>query len=328
MKSNTEYKGFKTESTYDPFGNLIVWLPFGIAGNVLHDTEGSYTLSRSSLESAENNISLAGIPVTWWHDDEMLTPEFQSASSLGVCTGVWREKTPGVFEAQAKISSPQMIKAIEAKHSFETSPGYLTWNEGEDRYFNHIAIIPPGYAKGGREMTLKTESEKRDHRSDTLVHKTLNTNNNLMTTETPIDSLAIAEAVITAMKTESETLKDLISTARTEGYESGLLQGSKEAGLRIRAESIELEIEDDCEFGVMVNALISQYLPMLTTTGMTESQTYALAEAAMCVAESKKKPGEVAEVKIETPKSLTIESNVTKTEATTPVVKKLSNFLL
>lgn len=130
------------------------------------------------------------------------------------------------------------------------------------------------------------------------------------------------------MKTESETMKDLISAARTEGYEAGMLQGSKEAALRIRAESIELEVEPNSEFNVMVNALISQYLPMLATTGMTESQTYALAEAAMCVAESKKKPEKESEVKIETPKSLTIESNPNKVESTSAPAKKPSNFLL
>lgn len=343
MKSNTEYKGFKTECSYDPFGNLLVWLPFGIAGNVLEDTEGSYTLSRSSLESTMNNISLAGIPVTWWHDDQMLTPDFKPEAPLGTCTGLWREKTPGIFEVQAMISDLKMIAAIEAKQSFETSPGYITWNAGEDRYYNHIAIIPPGYAKGGRAMTVKTESmqigsdkqlgsdtqlgsENTQLGSDTLVHKKLN--NNSMTTETPINTSEIAEAVIAAMKTESESMKDLISAARIEGYQSGLLQGSKEAALRIRAESIELKVEDNCEFDVMVNALIAQYLPMLSTTGMTEAQTYALAEAAVCIAESKKKPEEIStEVKIETPKSLTIESNPVKIESTS-VAKKPSNFLL
>lgn len=303
----------------DAFDNLVVWLPYGIAGNKVegYGPHDDYVITREMLEDADNNSTLAGLDVTHLHPEQGLITPDNPAPVVGNCTGRYRDND-GVFEVEAIIKNADVIKMIRSNDLTETSAAYVESLDGSKRIYNQIALVPTGYARNGRAMRIKLESIPI----------------NPLTPMTPEQMLELTENIVNTLKTESTSLKELISQARQEGLEEGMQIGALHAGLIIKAESFGIK-EENAE--ATARSLISKYLPKLESVEVTNAQLFAFADAALAVAHSmaEKKEEvteatvEVEDIKIESmkvPSGLTIDvpgGTVNKKSAI-----KTSNFLL
>lgn len=274
-----KYLGFATRPKYDTFGNLIVWLPFGIAGQEIkaYKQWDTYTITRQELEDLDNNSTLAGLDVVVGHPEQPLITPDARYPVVGTCTGRWRESTPSVFEVEARIFDSAAIKWVEQQKLVETSAGYVETSPGV-RIYNHLALVAKGLARGGRQMTIKFESESE-----------------IKTKMTEQEIKDLADTVVAKMRTEAKEAEEYLADVKTEAYNAGLQRGEKQAKLVLRAERAGIKIE--AEYAKTVQGALSTYLPSLSKLeccGMSEEVLDAYMEASLVAAEgmSSKKEAE------------------------------------
>jgi hypothetical protein len=146
--------------TFDVFGFPHIWVPFGLAGDILNrDGSVAYTVRLESILNEESINTLSGTPVYIYHPDitgGLVNPDnIENTKTVGVCTDTYR-LVEGGGEVLVKLIDSRTHKEILDKKITCVSPGYIT--KGNIRHYNHIALLPPGLARGGDKMAIKLES--------------------------------------------------------------------------------------------------------------------------------------------------------------------------
>lgn len=148
----------KVNKLKDSWGFPFVWLPFGKPGTV-NGEDGDYQVTSKEIQNLQSIGTLAGLPVYLFHPDEpVVNPaNIEDTKPLGVLTDKYRFTSDGGGEILARLYSYETLEKINQGEITETSPVYKVI-EGV-RIFNHIAILPPGYARGGSKMEIKVEGK-------------------------------------------------------------------------------------------------------------------------------------------------------------------------
>lgn len=294
----------------DIWGNLIVWLPIAIPQTLNPIGRSSYTVIESDIKDARSLAQLAGTPIHIFHPNHrssrspVISPN-NSEGVIGVALGGKdniRNRSDGGVEVKVKITDQGAMNRILSGELTEVSAGY-TIHEGF-RQYNHLALVPPGYAVNGRGMTIQLES-------------------NIITTkmnETEIKTLATAvmEALMSHMAkeecTEAENAMKLESLTKA-AYDSAIA----DAKYILIAESNDIKAKDakDAKAQLIIkafpahtdettaaltleslNALVDVALPLLSSAKTNESEVKKVAKTAAVVLESNSSADEDMKEKI------------------------------
>ena len=207
---------------YDTWGNLIVWLPVGKPCTITDDTH-TYTIDANSIADYRSLKTAVGLPICVGHPKEPIAPN-KPAKTVGNSLGETRSTPEGGVEIECKITDATTIEQIATKQLVEVSPCYVKGNDGI-RIYNHLAVLPKGYARGGAQMAIRFEG------SDTpLIKKNM----------TPEDISSICEGMKTMFQSmeksemeskkameESEmeskkSMEEACKESKMEGYSEGL----------------------------------------------------------------------------------------------------------
>jgi hypothetical protein len=278
---------------YDIFGNMIVWLPFGTPTIIEDYGHGSYIVTRQQIENIESNRTLAGIDITVWHPTDsdgnqtFVTPENYNDVTVGTSIGEYRI-VDNVGEVKCLIKNSLAQDLIKSGSIEETSPCYVQDAEG-NRLYNHICMIPNGYARGGRTMLIKTEGINKMEIEKIAEMASVKT----------VEAIKImmAEGDDHEAKFEAQLAK-----AKLEGYQEGLSAGKyiTFAG-KIGYEGSDIE-------AAKAHILTTKF-PKKSFEGIEESTKATFLEAAMCMVpdeEEEKKEAKNCESKL--PVEVKIES--------------------
>jgi hypothetical protein len=151
----------------DYWGNGLVWLPFGKAGDVKPSNDGrpGYQVNKDDILAEGSIATLDGIPVYVGHPASVLANNQNPA--VGVCLGQWRESADGLGgEVLAKITDKTVLSAIESGELVETSPTYVKVDG--IRVFNHIGLFKTGMARG-TDMTIQSEGQSAAKDTDASI---------------------------------------------------------------------------------------------------------------------------------------------------------------
>jgi hypothetical protein len=151
---------FPSDKTYpsgvDAWGFPTAWVPFGKAGEVQFPNCVK-NITYDELFIQESLDTLPGKPVYYFHPGAVTPDNFDKFPIVGITTDIYRVSKDGLGgEVLVRITKPEIYQAIVEEAITESSPGY-----GEPlgyRDYNHIAIVPPGYARGGDKMKIELES--------------------------------------------------------------------------------------------------------------------------------------------------------------------------
>jgi phage FluMu protein gp41 len=202
---------------FDNWGNLIVWLPIGKPCTIT-DPDRQYTVTSRDISDYRSIKTAIGLPIYVGHPDVAITPK-NNLPSVGTALSDIRETPEGGVEIECKITDDETIARVVNRELTEVSPGYDVL-EGV-RVYNHLAIIPDGYAKGGRQMQIQLESLDRPIAAiDPIDNPTINKNNMSLTAE---DITAITEAMGSYFK-KMEAVEAVEEAAKCEGFKEGLSQ--------------------------------------------------------------------------------------------------------
>lgn len=284
---------------YDHWGNLVVWLPIGKPCTIT-DPDRQYTVTARDISDFRSIKTAIGLPIYIGHPPETITPQ-NNVPSVGTTLSDIRETPEGGVEIECKITDDDAIKAIVNMELTEVSPGYDTI-EGGIRIYNHLAIIPDGYAKGGRQMQIQLESHPKPI-------ATINPDINKIMSLTAEDITAISEAATAAMGSyfkKMESTDEALEAAKCEGIQEGISQAkwltiAREKGY-VGGDTLEARAH-----------ILKESYPTIETEKMSADTIEGLLIAATVIKESKPveatpEPIEKPEVKV--PK-VTLESNDT-----------------
>jgi Uncharacterized protein conserved in bacteria (DUF2213) len=274
MKSN------RPALNYDLWGNLVVWLPIGKPCTIT-DPDRQYTVTTGAISDFRSIKTAIGTPIYVWHPEEPITPK-NNLPSVGVALSDFRETVEGGVEIQCKITDDLTIKAIVNGELTEVSPGYDVV-EGV-RVYNHLAIIPTGYAKGGRQMRIQLESSINQNIENSMS----------LSTE---DIKSIVEAMGSYFKSMEDS-ESAMEAAKCEGYKEGLacskwIVVGREKGY-VGTDVAEAKAH-----------ILKESYPSLDTKDMSVETVEGLLIAATLVKESKSEPKpneEPAKTEIKVPK--------------------------
>lgn len=143
--------------TTDNWGNKHIWVPFGKQGTV-EGPNGEYEISKEDLFFTESLETLTAIPVYRHHpENPVVSPaNYLQTKPIGFCTGKWRESKDGLGgEAEVKVLDQTITDDVFSGALSESSPTYFL--KGKIRVYNHLALLPKGFARGGSKMKIFTE---------------------------------------------------------------------------------------------------------------------------------------------------------------------------
>lgn len=143
--------------TTDNWGNKHIWVPFGKQGTV-EGPNGEYEINKEELFFTESLETLTAIPVYRHHpDNPVVNPaNYLQTQPIGFCTGKWRESKDGLGgEAEVKVLDQTITDDVFSGALSESSPTYFL--KGKVRVYNHLALLPKGFARGGSKMRIFTE---------------------------------------------------------------------------------------------------------------------------------------------------------------------------
>lgn len=296
---------------YNAFNFLEVWLPYGTKSIIYDPRIGQYEVTEQELKKRSNNESLTGIDVTVFHPKELVVnSDNYHKVVVGTVIGKVRQ-TGEVFEVKCLIKDSKTIDLIKSGYLCETSAVYISDGKG-NRVYNSIAIVPKGYARLGRSMTLKAEA-----------------NNYTMN---PEDLKAIAEAVTAEFKVteaEASAFDEKSASIKAEAYAQGLDEGKKvgrqEAEVLASAKGVGYEGADA---GEASNFLVDNQFPGLRTEAMSVADLMLLVQAAMKSSSPKCETCGQEEVLTEAKKEMTMAESMPEVitsfdEAPAPVRKQL-----
>lgn len=289
---------------FDDFGNMIVWLPFGTPTIIEDYGHGSYVVTKAEIENTESNRSLAGIDITVWHplDEEgnqtFVNPDNYNDVTVGTSLGEYRIVN-NVGEVKCLIKNKVAQGLVQANLVSETSPCYLSQNG--IRTYNHLSMIPEGYARGGRKMIIKTEGKTMDTKE--LAELT---------------STKVVDAIKTMMaegEDQTKAFEAEIKKAKEEGFAEGLA-ASKYFNL---ANKLGFEGED---INLAKDHILKTKFPKKSFEGAEEVVKISFLEAAMCMTDS----GEEEEENMESKNCEGKKTESKKTESKLPKDVKVESY--
>lgn len=254
---------------HDIWGNLIVWLPIGKPCTITDDTH-TYTIDANQIADYRSLKTAVGLPICVGHPSSPIAPD-KPAKTVGNSLGQTRATSEGGVEIECKITDAQTIKQIATKQLVEVSPCYVKGSDGV-RIYNHLAVLPKGYARGGAQMAIRFEG------SDTpIIKKNMS----------PEDIQAICEGMKTmfqsveeaeveakkAMEESKKTMEEACEKSKMEGFQEGLdaakwLNTAKEAGYT------------GTDVGEAKSAILANAYPDLKTEGYSSEMVEGLLLAA------------------------------------------------
>lgn len=250
---------------YNAFNFLEVWLPYGKEAIVYDPRVGTYEVTAKQLTKKSNTETLVGIDITVFHpENSVVTPENFKKVVVGTCLGKTRYNL-GVFEVKCLIKDLKTINLIKSKQLTETSAVYISDSNGNCIY-NSIAIVPTGYARLGRKMTLKAEAAN---------HIIMNPEDLKAIAEAVSAEFKVTEAEASAFDTQKATLK---AESFAEGLKEGKEIGRREAEVLSSAKGVGYEGVDASEAS---NFLIDNQFPGLRSESMGINDLMLLVQAAM-----------------------------------------------
>jgi len=205
---------------YDNWGNLLVWLPVGKPCTIKDPTH-TYTVDATAIADYRSLKTAVGLPICIGHPDSPITPH-NPAPTVGTSLGEIRPTPDGGVEIECKITDKGAIELVNAKKLVEVSPCYEKVGLDGVRIYNHLAILPKGYAKGGSKMAIKFEG---------------NPIKNIMT---PEDIKSICEgmkSMFEGMEKESKEMESKMEEACKESKCEGYAEGVSAAKWLIAAKS-------------------------------------------------------------------------------------------
>lgn len=115
--------------------------------------------------------TLAGVPVTIGHAVPLVTARDTRDHAVGYVESDVRPAEGRYLDATVRVWRADAADAVERRELTELSAGYRTaegpsgvWQgqqydlEQRDIRYNHVALLPPGHARGGRELSLRLDS--------------------------------------------------------------------------------------------------------------------------------------------------------------------------
>ncbi len=221
---------------YDNWGFPHVWVPFGKPG-LVKGVSGDYNVASEDILNPQSIDTLAGVPVFRWQHYTVSPDNYQELDPIGICTDKYRLTPDGGGEVLVKIVSPSVNQEIEEGSLCESSPGYMI-KEGV-RVYNHLTLLPKGFARGGSKMALRLEGH------DTIEVYPLSTEENLRFMEEQLGLLLAETKVLSqqlagVIKDQQEMKAMLVADATAdmteegedpskaiyqEGYDAGILVG-------------------------------------------------------------------------------------------------------
>lgn len=140
----------------DAWGFPMVWVPFGKKGKIHHPGRIK-DISFEELFIQESLDTLPGKPVYYFHPGAVTPSNFREHKIVGLTTDIYRISKDGLGgEVLVRMTDQEVYTSIINREITESSPGYGEPNGYRD--YNHLAIVPPGYALGGDKMGIQLES--------------------------------------------------------------------------------------------------------------------------------------------------------------------------
>jgi hypothetical protein len=189
---------FPSDKTYptavDTWGFPTVWVPFGKAGSV-HFPNRVKEIIFDELFVTESLDTLPGKPVYYFHPGAVTPSNFKDFPIVGITTDVYRVSKDGLGgEVLVRITQLDVFDDIVAGVITEASPGYS--EPAGFRDYNHIAIVPPGYARGGDKMKIELESHSYYEVYSGVLAENVNLNSNLKHMDTQIGEITAQNQLI------------------------------------------------------------------------------------------------------------------------------------
>jgi hypothetical protein len=142
----------------DAWGFPSVWVPIGREGVVKYDTYEK-VVTMEQLLNQESLDTLVGQFLYRFHPGTVNVDNFQAYPSVGVILDTYRISEDGLgVEVLCKITDKETYTDIVNEDLTESSGGY--YEESGVRVYNHIALVPTGWARGGRGMRIQLESKE------------------------------------------------------------------------------------------------------------------------------------------------------------------------
>lgn len=220
---------------YDSWGNLVCWLPIAIPQTLTNPQGQTYQVSEGEIKDIRSLAELSGTPVVIHHPNyygrsSIISPD-NPEGIVGIALGGdnhVRDRPDGGVEVQVKITDKETIRQIVSLELVEVSAGYITVNGY--RQYNHLALLPAGWALNGRTMRVMLES---------------NTIQEIEMTPEQLKELttAIAQSLEASLVLESKK-DDEVQASLEKADKEGYARGVAAARFTLIAESIGVEATD------------------------------------------------------------------------------------
>jgi hypothetical protein len=207
----------------DLWGFPTAWISFGKAGQVVLSNRIK-DISYDELFIQESLDTIPGKPVYYFHPGAVTPENFSEHKLVGITTDIYRISQDGLGgEVLVRITCPEMYQAMREMLITESSPGYAEPNGYRD--YNHFAVVPEGYARGGGKMKIELESfTGLEVYSLQLNEIEITPTQNIM--ETQIGEITAQNTMILSDLVEIRTM--LVAAAAEEVGESGIVMEAKE----------------------------------------------------------------------------------------------------
>jgi hypothetical protein len=207
----------------DLWGFPTAWIPFGKAGQVVL-SDRIKDISYDELFIQESLDTLPGKPVYYFHPGAVTPENFSEHKLVGITTDIYRISQDGLGgEVLVRITCPKMYQAMRKKLVTEASPGYAEPSGYRD--YNHFAVVPEGYARGGGKMKIELESfTGLELHPIQLNEIEITPIQNTM--ETQIGEITAQNTMILSDLAELRAM--LVTTVAEEATESGIMMEAKE----------------------------------------------------------------------------------------------------
>jgi hypothetical protein len=207
----------------DLWGFPTAWIPFGKAGQVVLSNRIK-DITYDELFIQESLDTLPGKPVYYFHPGAVTPENFSEHKLVGITTDIYRISHDGLGgEVLVRITCPEIYQAMREMLITESSPGYAEPSGYRD--YNHFAVVPEGYARGGGKMKIELESfTELEVYSIQLNEIEIPPTQNIM--ETQIGEITAQNSMILSDLSEIRTM--LVAAAAGEVAESEIVMEAKE----------------------------------------------------------------------------------------------------
>ena len=237
----------------DLWGFPTAWIPFGKAGQVVLPNSIK-DISYDELFIQESLDTLPGKPVYYFHPGVVSPENFSEHKLVGITTDIYRISQDGLGgEVLVRITCPETYQAMRDMLITEASPGYA--EPSGYRNYNHLAVVPDGYARGGAKMKIELESFDQlevypFQLNEIEITPTLNT------MDTQIGEITAQNSMILSHLSEIHTM--LIAAAAQEAEEEAE-EDAAGSGIMLEAKELEEKFyQEGYAAGVAAGEILAQ----------------------------------------------------------------------